>query len=99
MTSEQLSLTKSVPRLKINSMAQTVTLDIKTIERIFTEFARLHKDMAELKEKLLDKEPPYGSDEWWEWSDRKAREDIKEGRYKTFSNAEDLIADLHKSLK
>ncbi len=80
-------------------MAQTVSIDAKTIQRILADLDNLRKDMAAVKEKLFDKEPPYGSDEWWKWADKKGREDIKEGRYKTFSNAEDLIADLHKSLK
>ena len=36
-------------------------------------------------------EPPYGSDEWWKWSDAKATEDIKNGRVKKFKSVDEAI--------
>ena len=36
-------------------------------------------------------EPPYGSGEWWKWSDAKAIEDIKSGRVKKFKSVDEAI--------
>ena len=36
-------------------------------------------------------EPPYGSDEWWKWSEKKADEDIKKGNVVKFDSVEDAI--------
>jgi len=36
-------------------------------------------------------EPPYGSDEWWKWSEKKADEDIKKGNVFKFDSVEDAI--------
>ncbi|OGD98816.1 hypothetical protein A3A49_00690 [Candidatus Curtissbacteria bacterium RIFCSPLOWO2_01_FULL_38_11b] len=36
-------------------------------------------------------EPPYGSDEWWKWSEKKADEDIKRGNVVKFDSVEDAI--------
>ncbi len=35
-------------------------------------------------------EPEYGTAAWWEWSDTKAMEDIKHGRYTTLKTEEEL---------
>ena len=35
-------------------------------------------------------EPEYGTDAWWEWSDAKAMEDIKHGRYTTLKTKDEL---------
>jgi hypothetical protein len=35
-------------------------------------------------------EPLYGSDIWWKWSDEKALNDIKNGRYVGFKTPEEL---------
>ena len=36
-------------------------------------------------------EPPYGSDEWWKWSEKKADENIKKGNVVKFDSVEDAI--------
>ena len=35
-------------------------------------------------------EPEYGTDAWWAWSDAKAMEDIKHGRYTTLKTKEEV---------
>lgn len=62
---------------------QTVTVPAKTFEKILSRLDLLTQEVADIKTRLFEKEPHYGSDAWWEWSDRKAKEDIKKGRYVT----------------
>lgn len=71
-------------------MAQTITVPTKTFEEILSRLDQLTEEVFAIKVKLFDKEPPYGSDEWWEWSDRKAMEDIKAGRVTTIRNKKEL---------
>ena len=78
-------------------MAQNISIDAKTAEKILSRLEQLSEDMKEIKEKLS--QPSYGSEEWWKLSDRKASEDIQTGKYEIFDNADDLIKDLHKNLK
>lgn len=40
----------------------------------------LTKEVKAIKVKLFKKEPLYGSDEWWEWSDKEALKEIKAGK-------------------
>ncbi len=75
-------------------MSQTITVPAKTIEEIFNRLDRLTKEIKAIKTKLFEEEPPYGSDEWWEWSDEKAIEDIRAGRYTKISNKKELTAFL-----
>lgn len=71
-------------------MTQTITMPAKTVEEILSRLDKLTKDVHAIKAKLFDKEPTYGSDEWWEWSDKKAMEDIKMGRFTAISNKKEL---------
>ncbi|OGK36788.1 hypothetical protein A3F03_01700 [Candidatus Roizmanbacteria bacterium RIFCSPHIGHO2_12_FULL_41_11] len=77
-------------------MGQTITVPTKTIEEILSRLDRLTREIKAIKTKLFEEEPPYGSDEWWKWSNEKAIEDYKKGRYTVYENAESLIRDLHK---
>lgn len=70
---------------------QTVTVPAKTFEEILARLDKLTRDVHAIKAKLFESEPPYGSDEWWKWSDKKAREDIKKGRVMEFKSAEEAI--------
>lgn len=72
-------------------MNQTITVSSKTIEEIFAHLNTLTKEVKEIKAKLFEEEPPYGSDAWWEWSERKADEDIKANRLVRFDSAKDAI--------
>jgi len=71
-------------------MQQTITIPTRTIDEILTRLDKLTKEVKAIRAKLFDQEPRYGSDEWWEWSDEKAMEDIKDGRYTTVHNKKEL---------
>ncbi len=73
-------------------MSQTITVSSKTIEQIITRLDRLTKEMAAIKTRLFEEEPPYGSDKWWEWSDQKAIEEIKAGKGIKITNKKELDA-------
>ena len=69
-------------------MAQVVTIDTKTAKTLIEVIRDLADEVSSLRETL---EPPYGSKEWWEWSERKADEDIKAGRVVSFDSVEEAI--------
>ena len=71
-------------------MNQTTTVSQKTIEEILTRLDRLTREIKAIKTKLFEEEPPYGSDEWWEWSDEKAIEDYRKGRYTVIRSKKEL---------
>lgn len=71
-------------------MNQTVTVPTKTFEKILSRLDLLTQEVADIKTRLFKKEPTYGSDEWWEWSDKKAMEEIKQGKGITLHNKKEL---------
>lgn len=71
-------------------MNQAVTVSPKKIDEIFVRLNALTKELKEIKTKLFEKEPPYGSDEWWEWSDKKAIAEIKAGKGIKIHNKKEL---------
>lgn len=74
---------------------QTITVPTKTFEKIISKLDYLTQEVETIKTKLFEGEPPYGSDEWWEWSDRKAKEDIRAGRVMKFDSAQEAITWLN----
>ena len=72
-------------------MSQTITVSSKTIGETLANLNTLTKEIKEIKAKLFEKEPLYGSDEWWEWSEKRADEDIKANRLVRFDSAEKAI--------
>ena len=72
-------------------MNQAITVSSKTIEEILAHLNTLTKEVKEIKAKLFEKEPPYGSDEWWKWSDKKALEEIRAGKGIKFNTAKEAI--------
>ncbi len=79
-------------------MNQTVTVSSQTIEEILAHLNTLTREVKEIKVRLFEKEPPYGSDEWWEWSDKKAIDEIKAGKGIKIHNKKELNA-FFKNLK
>ncbi len=75
-------------------MTQTISVDINTIKLILQRLDDLAQDVAEIKKKVSEKEPPYGSQAWWDWSDKKAKEDIKKGRYTMVRDKNELQTHL-----
>lgn len=70
-------------------MAQTMTVSAESFEKIISRLDQLTREVKAIKVRLFEKEPTYGSKEWWEWSDRKALEDIKAGRFVELKNAKE----------
>lgn len=68
----------------------SVTVSVTQLDKILKTLTELKTDMARLTEKVEDLEPVYGSDAWWEWSDKKAVEDIKAGRFVEIKNKDEL---------
>lgn len=72
-------------------MSQTVTIPAETLDEIFSRLNELSKAVKKISVRLLKEEPPYGSDKWWEWSERRADEDIKTGKLVRFDLVKDAI--------
>lgn len=70
-------------------MAQIISVDIKIVKNILTTLEELKKEVARLNKKL-ETEPPYGSDEWWKWSNTKALQEVKEGKGTIIHNKKEL---------
>lgn len=68
---------------------QTVTVDAKTFEKILSKLDHLSRAVEAINEKL-EGALLYGSNEWWEWSNKKAQEDIRNGRYTALHNKKEL---------
>ncbi|MBI2430456.1 MAG: hypothetical protein HYV39_00325 [Candidatus Levybacteria bacterium] len=71
-------------------MSQAITVSPKTIEAIVEQLAVLTKEVKAIKARLFEEEPPYGSDAWWAWSDKKALEEIKAGKGIKIHNKKEL---------
>lgn len=80
------------------AVMQTITVPVETFEKLVSRLDELTREVKAIKVRLFDKEPPYGSDEWWEWSDKKAMEDIKAGRFVELKDKKELKTYLN-SLK
>ncbi len=73
-------------------MSQTIAVSEKTIDKILVRLNVLTQEVRTIKAKLFESEdePPYGSDEWWKWSDAKALRDIKMGKGTVIRNKKEL---------
>ncbi len=72
-------------------MSQTITIPAKTIEQILTRLDALSREVKAIKTRLFEEEPTYGSDAWWEWSNKKAIEEIKAGKGIKFNTAKEAM--------
>ena len=62
-----------------------------TADDFYSELISMRNQIDKLIDKILSLIPPkYGSDAWWEKSDREALKQLKEGKGKTFNNVEEL---------
>ena len=68
----------------------TVTIPAKTIDEIFSRLDELTKAVRKISVKFFEKEPPYGSDEWWDKEIEEGEKDIKAGKYTTINNKKEL---------
>ena len=58
--------------------------------QILTILNKIQKDLADVKRKLEDLEPVYGSDAWWKWSDVEALKEIRQGKGTVIRNRKEL---------
>jgi len=70
-------------------MANTITLSQPAYKELLNRLSKLESMVAVLLQKF-EKEPPYGSDEWWNYSIKKGEEDIKKGNFKVFDSGKSL---------
>lgn len=68
---------------------QTITVPTKTFEKILSKLDYLSRTVGVINEKL-EGAPPYGSDEWWGWSNARALKSIKEGKGIVVRNKKEL---------
>ena len=62
-------------------MSNTISIPATKLDKILNILVELKQEVSSLNKKVEDLEPVYGSDAWWEWSDNKAMEDIRAGRF------------------
>jgi len=72
-------------------MNQTVTVPTKTINEIFFRLDELTKAVKKISVKLSEKEPLYGSDEWWNKEIKEADSEFKKGKGTLFKSSKDAI--------
>lgn len=78
----------------------TVTLPIKTLEKVEKQLVKTLDELRELKSKNATKNSKvvrFWVKKEWEEAERQADKDIKEGRVKSFSSMDDLIKDLNQA--
>lgn len=71
-------------------MNQATTTTQETLKEIISRLDQLSREVKLIRDTLSQAEPPYGSEAWWKWSDRKALEDIKKGRYTAIKSQKEL---------
>lgn len=76
-------------------MASTVTITRSEFNRLTERLNRLEQSLNVFVE-WLGNEPPIGTDQWWEWSDRKALLDVRKGNYSSFDSAEEMVSYLNR---
>lgn len=70
---------------------QTVIVPAKTFKKIVDKLDHLSQEVESIKTQLADKEPPYGSDEWWKRDIEQAKKEFKKGKGVRFESAKDAI--------
>lgn len=79
-------------------MAKAGTINAITAKKLVTDLERIEQLKMQILRHLPDGVLPYGSELWWQREILTGEEEIKKGKYKTYDNAKDLIADLHKGI-
>ena len=68
-----------------------VTVPAKTIDEILSRLDELTKAVKKISLKLLEEEPAYGSDEWWDKEIEEAENEFKKGKSVLFKSSKDAI--------
>lgn len=72
--------------------SQTKTIDIKTFETLYRDIEVMERALESLRKRVIDLLPAeYGSDLWWEKSDRRAMKEIAAGKGREFSSVKEVI--------
>lgn len=72
--------------------SQAKTIDIKTFETLYRDIEVMEKALESLRKRVIDLLPAeYGSDLWWEKSDRKAMKEIASGKGREFNSVEEVV--------
>lgn len=79
-------------------MAQSISVDEKTIQKILTRLDKLTEDVKEIKNRLPEQKPHYGSDEWWDKEINEGEEDIEKGDYYELRDKKE-IKDFFKNIR
>lgn len=72
-------------------MNQTITIPSKTIEEILDRLNTLTSEIKTIKARLFEKEPEYGSGEWWKKDIEEAENEFKKGKGVMFKSSQDAI--------
>mgnify|MGYP001615346231 CR=1 FL=1 len=72
-------------------MANAVAVDAKTISTILTRLDKLVRDVEAIKTRVFEKQPPYGSDMWWDKEMKEAEEAFRKGKGIKFNSAKEAI--------
>lgn len=73
-------------------MANTISVNAKTVSLILARLDKLAKDVQAIKARVLEEEPPYGSDAWWEKEIQEVEEDFKKGKGIRFNSAKEATS-------
>lgn len=74
------------------SNGQVKTIDIKTLETLYKDIRAMELALESLRKRVMGLLPVgYGSDLWWEKSDRMAMKNIAEGKGMKFNSADEVI--------
>ncbi len=74
-----------------NGKTRTIEIDQARLYSLLKEVAMFSAAAESLRKQIASLLPAkYGSDAWWEQSDKKALKEIQEGKGKTFSNIEEF---------
>ncbi len=70
-------------------MTQTVSVDIKIAKDLVFAIRELKEEVVRLR-KRVEAEPSYGSNQWWEWSNDKALQEVREKKGTVLHNKKEL---------
>lgn len=79
-------------------MAKTIVIDTNIAKKLVVELERFEELKNHVLRLLPEEVVPYGSKLWWTKEILSGEADIKKKKYKMYTDAKDLILDLHKGL-
>lgn len=72
-------------------MADTVSLNAKTVTLILSHLDKLTRDVEAIKTRVFEKKPPYGSDAWWEKEVEEAEVALQNGKGISFNSTKEAL--------